>query len=165
MPRVLRFIPLLMHREFGWPFPALIAGVQDAGGAFRAISITWLCADGRDKAPVDPARKIYGAYRGGAVRLAPAAEVLALAEGIETALSVLQATGIPTWAALGTSNLALVELPEIVREIIICADNDVNGAGEKAALAAAAKFTREGQRVLIARPPSAGMDFNDLLQA
>ena len=45
---------------------------------------------------------------GGAVRLAPAAETLVLAEGVETGLAVQQATGLPTWATLGTSNLKKV---------------------------------------------------------
>jgi hypothetical protein len=45
----IRFIPLLFHREYGWPFPALVAGLQDAEGAFAAVSITWLCADGTQR--------------------------------------------------------------------------------------------------------------------
>jgi putative DNA primase/helicase len=101
-----------------------------------------------------------GPIRGGAARLASAGETLALAEGIETALSVQQATGIPTWAALGTANLLRVELPAIVREIIICADAD--SAGEKAAQEAARRFLRDGRRVRIALPASAN-DFNDVL--
>jgi hypothetical protein len=40
----------------------------------------------------------------------------------------------------------------------------VSGAGEKAALAAAAKFMREGRKVRIPSPPGAGTDFNDLLR-
>jgi hypothetical protein len=76
----------------------------------------------------------------------------------------LQATRIPTWATLGTANLAKLELPDSVREVIIGADYEANGAGEKAALAAAAKLIREGRKVRIARPPAPG-DFNDLLQS
>jgi hypothetical protein len=162
MPRVLRFIPLLMHREFGWPFPALIAGIQDVRVEFAGVQVTGLAADGRDKAPVEVARKTFGPARGGAVRLAPAGEVLVLAEGIETALSVQQATDLPTWAVLGTSNLVSVALPPGVREVIICADNDEPGV--KAARSAAMRFYSEGRNVRIAYP-SAGKDFNDLLRA
>jgi putative DNA primase/helicase len=93
------------------------------------------------------------------VRLAPTGETLALAEGIETALSVLQATAIPIWATLGTANLSRVELPGCVREIIICIDADP--AGEKAAVMSAASFLHEGRRVRIARPHG-GKDFNEM---
>ncbi len=44
----------------------------------------------------------------GAVRLAEFYEELVLAEGIETALSILQATGKPIWACLSTSGLKAV---------------------------------------------------------
>jgi hypothetical protein len=51
--------------------------------------------------------------------------------GIETALSVLQATGKPVWACLGTSGLKAVILPPEVKTVVIAADADE--AGEKAA--------------------------------
>jgi DNA primase len=94
------------------------------------------------------------------VRLAQAGDELVLAEGIETALSVLQATGKPVWACLSTSGLKAVILPPEVNTVIIAADGDE--AGEKAAKEAARRFYLEGREVKIARPP-AGMDFNDLL--
>ena len=159
VPRAIRFIPLLMHHDFGWPFPAMIAGVQDAAGRFAGVSVTWLSADGTDKAPVETPRKIFGPIRGGAVRLAQAGEMLAVAEGIETALSVQQAADIPAWTTIGATNLPHVELPDCVREIIICADADPTG--ESAAQTAAHKFLREGRRVRIARP-NGGKDFNDM---
>jgi phage/plasmid primase-like uncharacterized protein len=144
------------------PWAIMVAAVQTLEGEVVAVHRTFLTADGR-KAPVDPHVKMgLGPIRGGAVRLARAGGTLALAEGIETALSVQQATGIPTWAALGTANLGSVGLPAIAREVIVCADNDPSGAGEKAALAAAARFAREGRNVRIARPGRPGTDFNDL---
>jgi hypothetical protein len=92
-----------------WPrgmrWPALIAGIQDVNGASTGVQITALCADGSAKAPTETPRKIHGPYRGGAVRLGPPATRIAIAEGIETALSVQQAIGIPTWAALSATNL------------------------------------------------------------
>ena len=160
-PPPIRFTPLLKNSQFGWPFPAMLAGIQYAGGEFAAVQVTWLAADGSDKAPVEVARKTFGPARGGAVRLAQAGELLAIAEGIETALSVQQATGIPTWAVLGTSNLSHVELPDAVREVIICADNDPNGAGERAAIKAARRFQREGRRTRLVTAEAG--DFNDMV--
>ena len=54
-------------------------------------------------------------------------------------------------------------LPAIVRLVIILADNDANGAGERAAYAAAYRWLREGRRVRIAMSPEPGTDFNDML--
>jgi putative DNA primase/helicase len=159
IPQAIRSTALLMHRDFGWPFPAMSAGVQDAAGKFAGVAVTWLSADGTDKAPVEMPRRIFGPVRGGAVRLAQAGEMLAIAEGIETALSVQQAADIPAWTTIGATNLPHVELPKCVREIIICADADP--AGESAAQSAAHKFLREGRRVRIAHPHG-GKDFNDM---
>jgi hypothetical protein len=50
-----------------------------------------------------------------------------------------------------------------VRQVIILADHDANGAGERAARAAAIRWVGEGRRVRIAMPPEPGTDFADLL--
>ncbi len=97
---------------------------------------------------------------GPAVRLAAAGERLMVGEGIETCLTAMQATGEPAWAALSTSGLRTLEIPEHVREIIVLADAD--RPGEEAAQFAAHRWVSEGRRVRIARPPK-GKDFNDLL--
>jgi phage/plasmid primase-like uncharacterized protein len=57
-----------------------------------------------------------------------------------------------------------LRLPTVVRQVIICADNDQNGAGERAAQAAAGRFLREGRKVRIAKPARAN-DFNDELRS
>jgi putative DNA primase/helicase len=48
--------------------------------------------------------------------------------------------------------------------VVICADNDANGVGQRAATDAAERFLAEGRRVRIALPPKSGLDFNDLLR-
>ena len=83
-----------------------------------------------------------------------------IAEGIETCLSAMQATGQTAWAALSTSGLRTLDLPGDVREVIVLADGD--DPGEAAARDCAWRWKREGRRVRIARPPQ-GMDFNDML--
>ena len=125
------------------------------------IHRTFLARNGNGKAPIEPAKMMLGPCRGGAVRLADAAGVLMVGEGIETCLSAMQATGIPAWAALSTSGLRTLGLPDAVKDIIILADGD--DAGEAAARDAALRWEREGRRIRIARPPR-GMDFNDLLR-
>jgi hypothetical protein len=81
-------------------------------------------------------------------------------EGIETCLAGMQATGLPAWAALSTSGLRSLDLPNDVRDIIVLADGDE--PGEAAAQDCGVRWKREGRRVRIARPPR-GADFNDLL--
>jgi len=87
--------------------------------------------------------------------------VLMVGEGIETCLAAMQATGHPAWAALSTSGLKALDLPEDVRNVIVLADGE--NAGHSAARYAAFRWKREGRRVRIAYP-SEGMDFNDMLR-
>ena len=56
-----------------------------------------------------------------------------------------------------------LELPPDVRRIIIAADNDASGAGQRNALAAYDRWTAEGRSVRIKTPPDVGDDFNDVL--
>jgi hypothetical protein len=125
-----------------------------------AIHRTFLARDGRGKAPVAPPKMMLGPCRGGAVRLAPAGDVLMVGEGIETCLAAMQATGYPAWAALSASFLRILNLPDDVRDVIVIADGDK--PGEEAARHAALRWKRQGRRVRISRPPQ-GLDFNDLL--
>jgi hypothetical protein len=160
-PTTLRFHAGLKHPS-GGVWPAMVALVTlGVDSAPIAIHRTFLARDGVGKAPVDPAKMMLGPCRGGAVRLGPIGDRLMVAEGIETALSAIQATGQPAWAALSTSSLRALDLPRDVRDVIVLADGDE--PGEAAARDCAWLWKREGRRVRIARPPK-GMDFNDLLK-
>ncbi len=161
VPPSIRFHPHLKHGPTGLRFPAMVVAVQILDRRITAIHRTFLLPDGRGKAQVSEPKMALGLIGVGAVHLASATEELVLAEGIETALSVLQATGKPVWACLGTSGLKAVILPLEVKTVIIAADADE--AGEKAAQDAARRFYLEGREVKIARPP-AGMDWNDVLR-
>lgn len=157
------FGPYGEHRPSGSRRPQMIAAAQHTERAgVVAVHRTFLAADGYGKAAVEPQRIILGPARGGAVRLAPAAAKLMVGEGIETCLSAMEATGIGAWAALSTSGLKALVLPETVREVVVLADNDP--AGIAAAEVAVRRWYAEGRRVRIALPPRAGTDFNDLLR-
>jgi putative DNA primase/helicase len=159
-PPALRFHHGLKHPS-GTIWPAMVALVQrGSDGAPIAIHRTFLARDGIGKAPIKPEKMMYGPCRGGAVQLAAPGDVLMVGEGIETCLAVMQATGHPTWAALSTSGLRALNLPEELHDVIVLADGD--DSGEAAAHECAWRWKREGRRVRIARPPW-GMDFNDLL--
>jgi len=161
-PPSLRWEPSL-RRPDGTHGPAMIARIDSIDGEMIGIARTWLDRD-QDGRWVRRDRAMLGQATGGAVRLARAGELLAVGEGVETSLAVLQATGIPTWAALSTAGLVSLILPPIVRTVIICADHDVNGAGERAARRAAERWWLvENRQVLIAMPPEAGTDMADVL--
>ena len=160
-PPSLHYHPALKHGPTGLHLPAMLGTVAVwPGREVVGLHRTFLRFDGRDKAPVSNNKMMIGRCGGGAVRLAPAGPELVLSEGIESGLSVQQATNKPVWATLSTSGLRSVILPPEVETVIIAADADE--PGEEAAQKAAKRFLAEGRTVKIARPPQ-GMDFNDLL--
>nr|QIO37293.1 virulence-associated protein E [Bradyrhizobium sp. 1(2017)] len=162
IPPAIRFHHGLRHPE-GSRWPAMVALVTGAiGNAPTAIHRTFLSRDGTSKAPVETAKMMLGPCSGGIVRLGGQGGVLLIGEGIETCLSAMQATEHRTWAALSTSGLRRLDLPDDERDVVVLADADA--PGEAAAMAAARRWAREGRRVRVARPP-AGMDFNDMLIA
>jgi hypothetical protein len=161
IPVALRFALGRHPSDAGRWHPMMVAAVA-RHGRIVAVHRTFLRADGRGKSDLDPNKMTLGACRGGAVPLAPAGPMLAVAEGIETALSFMQATAVPTWAALSAGGIRNLILPEIVREVVIAADPDP--VGLIAARAAARRWLAEGRSVRIARPPL-NSDFNDLLRA
>jgi putative DNA primase/helicase len=161
-PPCLRFVPNCLHPN-GSRLPAMVARINNVDGEIIGIHRTFLRSDGSKKADVDPQKAMLGGAIGGAVRLAPVAETLMVGEGIESTLSAIQATAMPAWAALSTSCLIGLVLPAVVRSVIICADNDRNGAGERAARIAAQRWLAEGRRVRLAIPPVPETDFNDVI--
>jgi hypothetical protein len=159
-PAALRFHPAMKHPS-RQQWPAMVAlATCGTDGAPLGIHRTFLARDGGGKAPIDPQKMMLGPCRSGAVRLANPGEVLMIGEGIETSLAAMLATGHPVWAALSTSGLRALNLPDDVRNAIVLADGD--DVGEAAARDCAWRWKREGRRVRIARPPH-GLDFNDML--
>ena len=160
VPATLRFHAAIRHSH-GQVWPAMVAivtrGVDDQS---IAIHRTFIARDGAGKAPVEPSKMMLGPCYGGVVRLGMVRGALMVGEGIETCLTAMQVTGHAAWAALSTSGLRSLNLPDGVRDVIVLADGDE--FGEAAACEAAQRWKREGRRVRIARPPD-GLDFNDLL--
>ncbi len=88
---------------------------------------------------------------------------LILAEGVETALSLWQATGQETWACLGISNIGSAPVPEGAA-VIVARDGDPAGSkADNQIRRAIEKLRRRGFAVKVATPPE-GMDFNEILR-
>ncbi|WP_282609709.1 toprim domain-containing protein [Pelagibius sp. Alg239-R121] len=161
-PGSLRYHGGLKHRATGMLLPCLIGCIRIwPDKQVSGITRIFLTADGKRKAPVSDNKLSLGRCAGGAVWLAPwDAEELAVSEGVEDALTVLQETGMPAAACCGTSGLQGLRLPDTVRSVVIAADNDE--PGQKVAGIAAARFRKEGRQVRIATPEGA-KDFNAAL--
>ena len=100
-------------------------------------------------------RKMHGRVKGGAVRLLKSKlPVLALAEGIETALAwsetAFQGRTFNVWACLSANGLQNVEIPEGVKSVIIITDFD--GAGITAAERLKKGVLAKGQECRIVLP-------------
>jgi putative DNA primase/helicase len=163
LPPTLRYHPGLKHTDTGLMLPCMVAAVQAPDRTICGLHRTYLRADGMDKAPVTKPRKMLGRYMSGAIRLAAADAEMAVGEGVETCLSYMQATGIPSWAAICTSGMRSVVLPPLPLAATVHLLVDLDQAGEEAAHAAAERLTREGRKVKLARPVI-GKDFNDALR-
>jgi len=140
--------------------PVMVARVEGPGGLL-GLHLTTLEPDGRGRREKRLARG--SRPRGGAIRLFPpeAGQPLALAEGIETALAVREATGWPVWATIAAPFMREVVLPVEATEVVIAADHDQ--AGLEAAKTLARRLLREGRRLRLAVPPEEGEDWLDVL--
>ena len=118
---------------------------------------------GAGKANVEPVKASLGSLAGGAVRLGePEHGRLLVGEGVESTAAAMVLFDLPGWAALGTSGLRSIELPEHVRDVVIFADRDAGGEGQAAAVALAERLQAEGREVEIQLPTFVG-DWNDVL--
>ncbi len=161
---VVRFHPALGYwqrnehdeRTLVGRFPALLALVTGSEGTPVTLHRTYLTADGR-KAPVAAPRKLMGypgdRLAGGAIRLFPAAPVLGVAEGIETALAVHVRTGMSVWSAVSAGLLARLEPPAQTSLVVVWTDRDRSGVGEAAAHVLRERLLRRGIAVAVHLPP------------
>ena len=156
-------------------FPAMIAKVR-LGNDVVSLHRTYLTQDGH-KAPVASPKKLMspvhpGATTGAAIRLFPPPYIeLALTEGIETGLAYQNFIEVPTWAALSANGLKNIQVPETVRHVLICGDNDHSGVGQEAAEVCAYRLRKEGRHVEILIPPGPipegqkSLDWADVIKA
>ena len=162
-PGTIRYLPQAFHTSSGQYFPAMLARVDHVRYS-QPIGVhrTFLKPDGSGKALVEANKMMLGKVQGGSVHLADPTDMLAITEGIETGLSVQQATGIPTWAALSCGGMRNLVLPIPIQNVLIFADADQPGL--RAAYDAAERHSLEGKHVKVLRPAEWNQDFNDLLR-
>ena len=149
-------------------YPALLAAVTDGRGEIITLHRTFLTPGG-GKAPLASPKKLApGAIEDGLIRLFPPTAILCLAEGIETALSVHEMTGLPVWSAISLTGFRKFgAVPEGVKKIHICGDNDRSYAGAAGAYELASRISRGRPdiEVTVHIPPEPGTDWNDVLRS
>ncbi|SUA63006.1 Uncharacterized protein conserved in bacteria [Oligella urethralis] len=170
----LLYCPTLDYWEDGQctTHPAMIAKVTNRYGQLVSLHRTYLTHDGY-KADVSISKKLMpsaGSMEGVSIKLGlpiPNTEgtglMLGIAEGIETALSASELYSIPVWSGISTYGLESFNPPAGVKQVIFFADNDVNKAGEKAAIKGAKRLQQLGITPRLAMPEYEG-DWNDILQ-
>ena len=163
------------HNLSGGPehWPAMLALMTDPiTGQPVGLHRTFLQPDGSAKAPVTirgatvlKPKMIMGTW--GVVRLAPDEEIgraLAIAEGIENALTASQTIGWgPVWSAGTQGQIAGFPLLPSIEALTIFADADDSGVGLSAARVCANRWNAAGREALIHVPPE-GQDWNDAAQ-
>lgn len=161
--------------EGGPRIPCMFAPVQAVDGSVTGCHRTFLASDYRGKYAAPDGRgskKMFGACWGGAIRLAPAAPIIAIAEGIESALAFAcferrAGRSTPVWAAGSLGNIHhAITFPEGVQEVILVADNDTKHRETLEDALAGATTRLQGLGLKISREtPPRGMDFLDFWNA
>ena len=129
----------------------------------QAIHRTAIDASGRRRD-----RKALGPIGSGTVKLVDNADVttvIAIGEGIETAMSIRNLPNmesIPVWSVISAPGIASFPALPGIEAVWIAADNDASGTGRKAAISAAERFMGANIETIIVEPLCTGTDLNDL---
>jgi putative DNA primase/helicase len=160
----LRWHPNLRHPS-GYIGPTLVGLITDAiTNVPLSLHRTWIRPDGT-KAQLDAPRLLLKGHRknGGVIRLWPDEAFnggLAIAEGVETALSAAHAF-TPVWSCIDCGNLEKFPVLAGVECLSIVADNDA--AGMTAARECGERWATSGAKAWIVKPAHPGTDLNDML--
>jgi hypothetical protein len=145
LPATLGFLPVrgaylpALVAAFGLPDEPEPGRIEIAAAAVRGVHLTRLLPDGAGKAMTEPDKIMIGRSLGSPLVLAPTNDLLglAIAEGIEDALSVHQATGLGAWAAGSASRLPSLAgaVPDYVEVVTLVVDDDRDGRRHAGTLA------------------------------
>ncbi|MGJ8668976.1 MAG: DUF7146 domain-containing protein [Oceanococcus sp.] len=149
--------------------PAMLAPIVSLHGEVTSLHRTYLDHNGSKAAVCSPKKLMPPTKRrattGCAVRLYEAGKRLCVTEGIETALAIRLALGLPVWATVSAGGMECLDVPQHVREVCIYADNDASIRGQQAANRLADRLRSTGRKASIALPPTVGMDWLDVFNS
>lgn len=158
-------------------FPAMVCAVRDKDGKLITLHRTFLTKEGRKIAfgtpkklmPVPAGQTVTGSFI--SLGTPDKTGIMCAAEGVETALSIVCATGYPCLSAVSAQGLMSLTLPESVRVLFVFADRDKSLTGQKAAEKLRARLAEEGVPCVVLLPPEdtltlseKGTDWNDVIR-
>ena len=183
-PGALRFAAAADHfdEETGevTTWPAMVSAMT-RGKKVVGLHRTFLAPDGSGKAPVAPAKKMFGSVKGAAIRLsagpsglspgaaekAKRTDPLAIGEGIETCLTV--AVARPDYRVWAAGSLALMDgfaWPACASALVLLRDNDWKPEAQKRFARVEAYWREQAQgRPVVVVGSQRGNDFNDWVRA
>lgn len=178
LERAVRFHPSLDFRGKDGKrsqHPGIVCCLFD--GDQRAVTVNrlYLTAKG-EKAPVDDVKRMFPipsdrSLPGSAVITSRPTDVLDVAEGLETALSIETAMSIPVWPMVNSYLMEVFVPPAGTKAVRIWADKDRKEGGQKAAQVLKKRLWEMGIKAQIMLPDLAipdgekGVDWNDVLRA
>jgi hypothetical protein len=146
--------------------PAMLALMRDIRtNTPRALHRTALRFDGRGKADIPSAKRVWGPAKDTAIKLSPDHAVgpgLTIAEGIETGLTALCLGLGPVWIAHGSAGIAHFPILSGVECLTIVVDHD--DSGRAAAARCSERWERAGCETRHIVPRSRGADLNDMVR-
>ena len=164
----LRYHPACYEPETHTKMVAMLGTFQLSDGEAITMHRTFLTKKG-EKANIQKVKKLLPGLKkmsGGAIRLfEPEAGLIAIAEGIETALAVTQMSDIPCWAAVSSGLMETFEPPKGITRVEIFADRDKNFAGQKSAYILANRLVIKYRIEVDVHIPKRYGDFLDELNA
>lgn len=184
LPGDFRFCAKVKHRDTKLLTPALIVPIRNIDNEISAIARIFLDKNGNQLNTTyenilgeikKAAPKLnFGGMKDAGVMISKTdfkgSDVVYIAEGIETALSVAEAIPHQTiFASLSVSHLQNMPIPKNTQKIILCADEDGASANsERALIKTANRYCERGYTVQIAYPSRVPnldkTDFNDVLK-
>ena len=146
----LRFNNSVLHSFLQQSLPCLVAKVTDCSGVLKGLHQIFLSSEGKQIAKDGPSKLSLGTIKNHLVWLTPIKEKLVLTEGIEDGLTLVQCCSEYGVAAFLGANTSF-DLPDLVKEVIIAADND--DAGQKKARKIKKRLQDSGKAVGISYLP------------
>lgn len=145
-------------------YECMVCPIQNKDGELISYHLTYL--KNGQKAEVESPKKMLPPSEnmsGAAIRLTAIYPTIGLAEGVETALAVMELYKMPCWAASSAHMMETFQPPDGVTGVLIYADNDSNFTGQKAAYTLANRLAIAGYTVGVFVPTQTG-DYADVLK-
>lgn len=163
----IRFVPYLYEPTTKQKHPAVVVFSKDMSGEIKGMQAIWLDRQTGMKLDIEPAKRSYGEIKGTMVPINKGSKGIAVAEGIETGLSIASSKpDLTVFAALGSfTNFAASSLKANGTPIIMCVDNDGdNKQSIDKVKKSISELSKKGFNVFVAYPKQVGADFNDILK-